>query len=254
MSRSQGQLVRSWVVRIALGDAQAAGALRLRAGVEVLVHGNEAWIRGCPLDEEAETELRKLPCLARYAVLPDDGLVAWGETIPSGRLPEGSWTPIAAWLRPSPQDAAGPGAPPRRVAPRLVRDAAEREATILVVREEALAAWAETAPASRLKPLAFAVCEDGRVLVRGKPLPPLPGNRFAEEGGIAVPCGWAFQPRVDAAVMREVLGLAHGDLALFSEDGTWEQIHAEAFVRASRSAVRMSAEGRGGASPGVNTR
>ncbi|MEK7865425.1 MAG: hypothetical protein AAB434_01995 [Planctomycetota bacterium] len=245
---------RPWAIRLALADAQAAGALRLRAGVEVLVQRDIVWIRGGPLDDEVETELRKLPCLARYAVLPDEGLVAWEERIPSGRLPEGRWTPIAAWLKPSPQDAVGPGAPPPRVTPGLVRDAAEREAAILVVREEALAAWAETAPASRLKPLAFALCEDGRVLVKGRPLPPLPGARYAEEGGIAVPCGWAFQPRVDAAVMREVLGLAHGDLALFSEDGTWERVPGEAFVRGSRSAVRMSVEGRGGASTGVDTR
>lgn len=249
-----GQPARPWAVRIALADAQSAGALRLRAGVEVLVQGDAVWIRGGTLGEDVETELRKLPCVARYTVLPGDGLIAWEEWIPSGRLPEGSWTPIAAWLKPTPQDAASPGTPPRKVTPRLVRDASEREAEILVVRGETLAAWAETAPASRLKPLSFAVCEDGRVLVKGKPLPALPGTRHAEEGGIAVPCGWAFEPRIDAAVMREVLGLATGDLALFAEDGTWERVDREALVRTSRSAVRSSLEGRSEASPGVDTR
>lgn len=249
-----GQPSRPWVVRIALADAEAAGALRLRAGVEVLVQGAEVWIRGGPLDDPVETELRTLPCVARYALLPDDSLVAWEERIPSGRLPEGSWTPIAAWLKPTPQHAASSGPPPSKVTPRLVRDDAEREAAILVVRGETLAAWAETAPASRLKPLAFAVCEDGRVLVKGKPLPSLPGRRCAEEGDIVVPCGWAFEPKVDAAVMREVLGLAPGDLALFAEDGTWERVDREAFVRTSRSAVRSSIEGRSEASPGVDTR
>lgn len=239
---TRGQPARPWAVRIALADAEAAGALRLRAGVEVLVDGDSVWIHGGPLDDAVEAELRKLPCLARYAVLPDDRLVAWAERIPSGRLPDGSWTPMAAWLRPTPQGAASPGPPPRRVTPRLVRDDAEREAAILVVRGERLAAWAETAPASRLKPLAFAVCEDGRVLVKGTPLPALPGTRCAEEGGIVVPCGWAFEPRVDAAVMREVLGLAQGDLALFAEDGSWEKVPGEAFVRMTRSAVRISVD------------
>ena len=254
MSMTRSQPARPWAVRMALTDAQATGALRLRAGVEVLVQEDSVWIRGGPLDDAVETELRKLPCVARYAVLPDDGLVAWEERIPSGRLPEARWTPIAAWLKPTPQAAASPDAPPRRVTPRLVRDASEREAAILLVRGEALAAWAEMAPASRLKPLAFAVCEDGRALVRGKPLPALPGTRCAEEGGIVVPCGWAFELRVDAAVMREVLGLAQGDFALFAEDGTWERVDREAFVRTSRSAVRSSMEERSEASPGVDTR
>ncbi len=229
-----------WAVRLALSDATATAALRLRAGVDVLVQGAELWVRGGAFDDETETALRKLPCTARYAVQVDGALLAWGERIPCGSLPEGTWTPIAEWVRPRPQDAARPGEPSRRVTPRLVRGSTEREAAILVAGSVAFAAWAETAPAVRLKPLVFALCEDGRVLVRGKPLPSIAGTRFAEEGGIAVPCGWAFQPPIDAAVLREALGLAHGDLALFSEDGSWERIPREALVRASRSAVRMS--------------
>ena len=37
-----------------------------------------------------------------------------------------------------------------------------------------------------------------------------------------------------------LLGLGDGDLALLSRDGEYERIPAEAFVRAERSAVRLS--------------
>ena len=56
--------------------------------------------------------------------------------------------------------------------------------------------------------------------------------------GVAVPAGWNWRPAVEPAIVRNLLGLAAGDIALWHEDGRWEQIEGDAFVRATRAAVR----------------
>ena len=60
------------------------------------------------------------------------------------------------------------------------------------------------------------------------------------QDGIALPCGWAFDPPVEARVLARLLRLGAGDLALFHEDASWERVAHEDFVSASRSAVRLT--------------
>ncbi|MBI3468493.1 MAG: YdcF family protein [Planctomycetes bacterium] len=57
----------------------------------------------------------------------------------------------------------------------------------------------------------------------------------------------SFLPSAYAAstmqgVAHELLGLASGELALFDADGGFERVHRDQFVRATRSAVRFTAE------------
>jgi hypothetical protein len=94
----------------------------------------------------------------------------------------------------------------------------------------------------RLERLTFAASADGRALVRGRPLPPIPGTRYYERAGVAVPCGWGWPSWLTAELVRAALVIAPGTLALFSPAGTWEEIPADQFVRATRSAARLTAE------------
>jgi hypothetical protein len=102
--------------------------------------------------------------------------------------------------------------------------------------------YAVAAPQIRLNCLSFAASDDSQALVRGEPLPPLPGTRFVEVSGVAVPLGWTWWPAVDAEVVRQALGFAEYDLALFTSAGECELIVADDFVRATRSAVRLTAK------------
>ena len=74
-------------------------------------------------------------------------------------------------------------------------------------------------------------------------MPPLPGQRWIDREGIAVPAGWHWLPPVEAAIVRAVFALAPGDFVLWQSDGTWQRIRAADFMPAGRSAVRASAEG-----------
>ena len=230
-----------WAVQLPQGAACAAGALRLRGDVRACETGGALWLRGDDLSEELDLELRKLPGARRYTVNADESVTPVGRALPVADLPGGPWSALSTWLAPHPQPAALAGRVGARLSLRLERAETEQPATVLLTTAAAFADFAAAAPAVRLRPLRFAAASDGRVVLWGTPLPPMPGRRYADRAGVAVPCGFAWSPSLEPAVLRALLGLATGDLALFHEDGSYEHVGAGAFARAGRAAARATA-------------
>jgi hypothetical protein len=236
----------AWAVRLDLAQLESAAPLRLRRDVDACDADGWLWLRGDELTPELDLELRKLPAVARYAVSRDGELTEAGRRVPSGqRLPAAGWSPLAARLVLRPQPAALPGHAPPRVPLRLERTSAEHPANLLLTTIDTWAQYAEGAPAVRLRPLRFAAASDGRVLVAGSPLPPLAGRRCVERNGIAVPAGFTVSPVTDPGVLRALLGLAAGDVALFDPDGRYERVPGVTFTRATRGAARATQAARG---------
>jgi hypothetical protein len=124
----------------------------------------------------------------------------------------------------------------------LVRDTEQREVTALLIKHESWQEYALTAPQARLSPLKFAASCNGNVLIVGNPLPPLGGSLYWEDHGVYVAAGLHWSPAVSAAVVRRVLQLQEGDLALWQATGSWELIRRSDFVAARRGAVRATGE------------
>lgn len=233
----------AWGVRLPRASALTAGRLRLRGDIEVCdADGDVLWLRGPALTDDLDLELRKLPGGVRYHAGPGGRLTALGDRLPSDRLPAACWRPLATWLAPAPQPAALAGERPAAVPVRLVRTGREAPAAVLVTTLAAWVEYATTAPQARLRPLRFAASADGRAVLWGTPVPPLPGRRFVERDGVAVPAGYAWSPAVDAGVLREVFGMRAGDLVLLDEAGGYEWVAAGDFARASRSGARATAD------------
>jgi len=238
----------AWVICVAREDGGALAPLRLVRGIEVAEKDLLVWIRGSGNDEKIERLLRSLPAVARYELSSGNRLRNIELRIPSETLPALDWQPLNKWLRVQmsssslshfSHDDKGFGT----VHVRIVRSAEERPIDLLVTN---LAEWREfalNAAEIRLRHLRFAADATGDVVVRGKPLPPLPGRQFVLHGNIAVQAGFAWEPAVSAEVLSRRLGLGADVLALLWEDGTFSRIEAEQFVPATRSAVRETAEG-----------
>ena len=232
---------RGWAVHLSLRDAGAAFPLRLHPAIRAAVVDADLWLRGDELPHDLEIELRKIPRARRFDIGDDDALVPVGARIPTGVLPSvASWQPLASLLSIVPQPAALCGQLDRRASLTLVRTSRQSPATVLLTSLAHWAAYASSAPLVRLRPLRFAASTDGRVVIRGAPLPPLPGVRYVEQEGVATPAGWAFSPPLDVASVRILVRVAGDDLALFAEDASCERIPAEAFVAASRGGARAT--------------
>jgi hypothetical protein len=229
----------SWAARFPEAEFMSAGALRLFPEVQAGEQAGDVWLRGPMGDEALVRAVRKLPGAIRYKLHDDGQLFPWEGRLPCGRIPRMAWAPFAEWLVCEPQAAALAGEVARRAAFRVVRTAGEREATVLVTDLDTWVAFSLRAAAVRLRPLSFAVAADRRTVVRGRPLPPIQGVRYAERDGIAVPCGFEIWPPL-GGLLLQLLQLAPGDLALFDVAGTYEPIRGEHFVAATRSAARLT--------------
>jgi MoxR-vWA-beta-propeller ternary system domain bpX2/FtsH ternary system domain X7 len=234
--------MNTWAACISSADCEVLGPLRLFPGVDCAEIGGFVWLRGQESNEDLERALARVPGLERFELLASGRLKSPHSRIPAGTLPPAAWRPLKEMLLPALPAAALPAEIKQKLALTLTRSGVEQTPTALLTT---LAAWKEFcchAAAARLEPLAFAVAEDQQTLVAGEPLPALPGVRLVNQSGILTPCGYAWSPAVDAAVVRELLGLGADDVAVFAADSTHQVVRAEQFVRASRSAARATAE------------
>ena len=148
---------------------------------------------------------------------------------------------LAPWLKVTLPAAHFAGMLASRVQVRLVRANAVCASNVILTNVRDWSVYGADAPQVRLDRWHFAAAGDGRVVVRGVPLPPLAGENFVEEHGIGIPAGWKCYPEVPTQVLRSVFQVDNQDLVLLCQDDTHERIRGSCFVRASRSAIRLTA-------------
>jgi hypothetical protein len=232
---------RRWVVRLEKSEVDSVKKLRLAEGAEVCEREHDIWVQGTKLDESLARQLRRHPHARRHWVLDDGQLISPEKRVPNGYLPEGPWVPLRDWMTVCLPPALFAAQQESRLPVSLVRSSDAQEPAVLMTNITHWHQYGSQAPKVRLDRWLFAAAADGRVLVRGIPLPPLPGERFVVEGDIAVPVGWSWSPPVQAENLRELLGIQQHDLAILHADGSWEHVLGGQFVRATRSAIRATA-------------
>lgn len=230
----------AWAIRLALEDAGALASLRLVPGVEVSVRETEIWARCQHHDESLDATLRGLPVVTRYAWLEEDLLIEEGRRIPSGTLPPGPWTPINQWMVPRLPLAASAYQFSETQQLSLKRSTVETPANLLLTSLQDWISYASTVSEIRLAQLTFAVNDQEQTLIRGNPLPPLPGQRWTEVEGVGIPLGYEWHPTVSPTTLARVWGTSPHRLVLWHPDGRAEWIQSEQFIPASRTNVRAS--------------
>ena len=207
------------------------------------------WARGSGTESEVEQILTQMPSSRFFEVVHHDRLRPRGRLLPTGRLPDVRWVPLREWLSFRIATPALPGELSGSAELRLVVDhagpAADSGEELLLCNVEAFREFLLRNPLHRLRPLRFVINDAcSEVLVRGKPLPSIPGERFVLQAGVATPVGLAWSPPVGASVIRAWLGLRDGTMALWRADGGGlggggiSEIAEDAFVAASRRAGR----------------
>jgi len=240
--------VSQWAVAVDREHVRLLARLRRTPGLTVCQYNDVLWLRGDIDEAEIAPQLSTIPGARRFDLLPDKQLRPLGRLVPEGHLPEGPWQPLGSWLKvelPPLSFSVSSALPLEPIRLRLVRSCEIREPALLEVSLEIFADYIETAPQWRIQRWQLALARETTaaqkktVLVRGLPLPPIPGLFWTEQEGICVPAGYAWEPAVNAAVAGQLLGLAPQQLALLDPRGTHEVILPDYWVRASRSAVRQ---------------
>lgn len=221
------------VAVLAREDAPWLGRWRTLPGHEACEAEDRVWVRG-----PAGPAWALLPALARFSQDEAGRLVPAGATLPRRRAPEGHWLPLAQFLRVQPPAASLPAQSVAPVSWVLEPSSHYRPPALLVAAAAAWRAWVLEAPEARLQPLRFAASGDGRVCVAGSPLPPLAGEWWSVEEGVATPAGWALPAGITPALVAEGLQRLKEELLLLHPDATVERLPAAAFVPACRSAAR----------------
>ncbi|MBI1840738.1 MAG: hypothetical protein HYR88_07805 [Verrucomicrobia bacterium] len=223
-----------WAMRLARAHASALARIRLHPGIEVTETADAVWVRGRQTHAAFDEILRGVPAEARYQWSPGNRLQPAQSRIPSEEMPSAKWTPLSDWLGVS-LDAPQAASPlPPRVSLMLRRSVDEREPNLLQLPWVEWRLYAKAAPEVRLQRWKFAVSASREALVRGLPLPPLPGALWVEESGIATPAGYDWFPQVSAEVARRVLAVASDCLVLWHLDNTVSPVRSELFIEATR--------------------
>ncbi|MCA9075772.1 MAG: hypothetical protein KDA93_12110 [Planctomycetaceae bacterium] len=229
-----------WVARLPLTEAACAARLRIDPDVLAAEHDGHLWLRTTGTGD-VEAFRQRLPEATLLDILDDEQLVPWGDRVPTDRLPDVDWRPLVELLPVETSLALHAGRPRNRSRLTLVPSSTEQSPSVLVTFLDTWAKYAVTTPEVRLQRWRFAISASGEAIILGNPLPPLPGRLYVDHAGLACPIGWTWSPSIDANVLREMLGVPTGDLALMDE-GSSTIIESRCFATVTRSSVRASWE------------
>jgi hypothetical protein len=209
--------------------------------VRVREAGGRLWVWWTPGDGEILNRVLPLPGVELY-VRRDGAWFRTGHRLPSAGVPdEAGARPLSSLLTPAPVAPLVAEYTGERVRMTLVRDGRVRPATLLQCGLEDLVRWADGATSRTLESLEAAYCGEV-VLVRGERLPPMPGGERWWGGDVLVPLGFRPEPELAGDVLRQVLGLADGEVALLDGEGA-EVVPGGAFGPVSRAGIRLAARG-----------
>jgi hypothetical protein len=151
--------------------------------------------------------------------------------------------PLDRAVTPTPVRPELPADPlPRPVELALVRDGRVREASALGFGLDELGRWADMAPTARLIALRAAMAGD-RVLLLGRPLPPIAGAERFWGGRILVPLGFRTDPELPEPALCGALGAGDEEFLVLTHEGA-ETVPIRAFRTLTRAGVRLALEAR----------
>ncbi len=204
-------------------------------------HG-QTWLRGLPAAGELPLKIKQLPATTSYRLDAEGRLFPAEKLTPTGRLPALAWQPLVKFIPLEMPTAALPGETPPPYPLRLVPAAQSQPGAALLTTWAAWQAYAEGAPAVRLRGLRFAASGAGQALLVGTPLPPLPGLEYWQRGPLLLPAGLDVEMPLLAELFVAKTQPPADSLVLFAEAGDWSIIPSDYLVPATRSAVRHTAQ------------
>jgi hypothetical protein len=232
--------MQEYILQVLVANKEALAALRLMPGLRVASDGTSLWVRGIPYTEQPAKEIWQMPVSRVLGLSDENYLFPIGNKVPVAKLPELIWIPLQQYIAVKPPVSAIKGETAKRVPVKIIPSSKVQAGEALLTTLADWKAYAQTAPATRLKQVVFAVSENNQVLLLGAPLPSLPGREYWKKTGMLIPCGYDFEIPVMADLLPSKLNLQNDSIVLFETDGSWQKIELNNFINAKRSSVRAT--------------
>jgi hypothetical protein len=171
-----------------------------------------------------------------------ENLFPAGGLTPVGRLKKLSWIPVKQFIEVKLPTSAIPGNLTQRYAVSMVTSTRLQEGQALITTLSLWKEYAHAAPEVRLGRLRFALSAHNEVLIMGSPLPAIPGKEYWMQEGMLLPAGFDFDIPWLAPLIAGKLNPLKDSIIKFNEDSSWAKIPKDAFMPATRSAVRLTEE------------
>jgi len=226
------------VITIALKDRKLLGNIRTFPGLSVRDVDDIIYVRG--ITDNPSIRIKKLPTLNTYTLSKSGELFPIGKSTPVAVLKDLEWIPLQEYIEVAPPVSALPGATDRKYSMALVPSDSERIGTAILTTLDNWKNYAESAPDIRLEKLSFAVSEHKKVVIMGTPLPALPGKEFWASERFLIPCGFDFEFPLLKELFQKKITQTNSGRILLSTDGHIEIIPDYNFVKATRSAIRLT--------------
>ena len=234
-------MTAAWVASLPRESAEWLAACRHIPALQVAESDEGTfWICGPDRGVLNSSVLQAVPGIQLFALNDEQKLTPIGKLLSVGSLPELNWRSLREQVRPCLPPAGFAARQFQNARLELARSTVERDINVVIVAGDVLARLADTIPAVRLKAWRLAVRGNGEVLVWGSALPPLKGERFCEEAGVAFPAGLAPHPAISPSAIARQMGRSAGELLLWASDSRIERIAAGHFTQATRVAIRLS--------------
>jgi hypothetical protein len=203
---------------------------------------NSLWIKDLEYAQIHSVEVKSLP-FKKVFYEENNKLFLINSRLPERTVPALLWTPI---------DRALPVQLPSfnhnyfgvhdRISIRLVQTESEVEGVAMVTTLSLLERYVETAPAIRLQAIRWAILDQNKALLFGKPLLPLPGDVFWQRKDLLLPAGYDLEFHLLTDFVQKSVNPGREHWVLWSSEGLYALIPKDELLPLSRSSFRQSTQ------------
>lgn len=228
-----------YVLILLKGEKEALGSVRCIPGLQA-AEADYLYLRSINEEIWSDKRIHQLPVLHSYRLDEEERLFPLQGVTPVDKLPSLSWQSLSQFITPELPVSPLPGKLPDSISIQLKPTDKVQDGTALLTTLSIWKEYAEAAPEARLRVLRFAASGDGHVLVLGNPLPPIQGREFYQIHKLLLPSGYVFEASVIADLIQQKQATEQDLLYLFVPSGEVHTMVPSSFVKATRSAVRLT--------------
>lgn len=231
----------SFFLSVAREHKDDLGAIRHWANLKIAFEEDLVWVKDFTVAQTEALEVKTIPYKELYYTAAGK-LFKWGSQLPHRNVPAVLWTPIERGLSIRlPAFNHNYFGISDKAAIRLAPSDKEQDAYGLLTTLALLKTYIETAPAIRLQHLHWALVDNDKAIILGRPQLPVPGAIFWQQHHFLIPAGYNFEFPIVAGTMQEIINPNKEIWVVWEKDGCYWNFDKEALQPLSISSFRKAA-------------